>query len=352
MTSMSKRISVFLFFCFMMQALSFGTAVHASELQPDLVSNGGFESAKSGAGKWEAGVEPVGWGLWLASGTGKASVTKDVYHTGTQAVQLEHLALSRTGLSQDVPITGGQTYKLSVWVKTKDVNSGIGVFVRTQFFKSIKGLDGKTQDEKIGAGPSTEELTGTQDWMKREVILSAPEEAKYIRLEPFFETGTGTVWFDDISLVKWNSVTGLALDQTNVTLEKMQTAVLTAKVTPENVSGLSLQWRVDNKDVVQVEAQGPRAVLTGLKPGKAIVTVMTEDGTFAATSEITVKEASIPGDLTNDGKITVGDLAMAAAHFGKDTNSPDWETVKAADVNGDHKIDRIDLMWFTERIFP
>ncbi|SEG15071.1 Ig-like domain-containing protein [Paenibacillus sp. UNC499MF] len=352
MTSMSRRISVILFFCFMMQALSFVTAVHASEPQPDLVSNGGFESVKSGAGKWAAGAEPVGWGLWLASGTGKASVTGDVYHTGTQAVQLEHLALSRTGLSQDVPIAGGQTYKLSVWVKTKDVNSGIGVFVRTQFFKSIKGFDGKTLDEKIGSGPSTEELTGTQDWMKREVIINSPEDAKYIRLEPFFETGTGTVWFDDISLVKWNSVTGLALDQTSVTMDTKQTAVLTAKVTPENVSGLSLQWRVDNKDAVQVEAQGSLAVLTALKPGKAIVTVMTEDGTFAATSEITVKEAGIQGDLTNDGKITVGDLAMAAAHFGKDTSSPDWETVKAADVNGDHKIDRSDLMWFAERIFP
>lgn len=36
----------------------------------------------------------------------------------------------------------------------------------------------------------------------------------------------------------------------------------------------------------------------------------------------------IPGDLTNDMKVTIGDLAIVAANYGKDTNSPDWEQAK------------------------
>ncbi|MBP1965362.1 polysaccharide lyase family 8 super-sandwich domain-containing protein [Paenibacillus aceris] len=51
----------------------------------------------------------------------------------------------------------------------------------------------------------------------------------------------------------------------------------------------------------------------------------------------------IPGDLNNDMKVTIGDLAIVAVHYGKDASSPDWQQVKKADVNGDNKIDISDL---------
>ncbi|MCM3340570.1 DUF4855 domain-containing protein [Paenibacillus sp. MER TA 81-3] len=58
------------------------------------------------------------------------------------------------------------------------------------------------------------------------------------------------------------------------------------------------------------------------------------------TIQITVK---IPGDYNGDGKVTVGDLGIVAAHYGKTKQSPDWEEVKHMDVNRDGKIDIQDL---------
>ncbi|WP_422657750.1 fibronectin type III domain-containing protein [Paenibacillus sp. EC2-1] len=51
----------------------------------------------------------------------------------------------------------------------------------------------------------------------------------------------------------------------------------------------------------------------------------------------------IPGDVNNDGKVSIGDLAMIAAHYGKTSDSTDWQQIKHLDVNGDGKIDIVDL---------
>ncbi|WP_312886638.1 glycoside hydrolase family 3 C-terminal domain-containing protein [Paenibacillus foliorum] len=49
------------------------------------------------------------------------------------------------------------------------------------------------------------------------------------------------------------------------------------------------------------------------------------------------------GDLNGDGKVTIGDLAIVAAAYGKTSSSPDWALAKLADVNNDGKVDIIDL---------
>lgn len=64
----------------------------------------------------------------------------------------------------------------------------------------------------------------------------------------------------------------------------------------------------------------------------------------AELSSLTIQvNANLPGDINQDNKVTVGDLAIVAANYGKDTSSPDWEQVKHADLNGDGKIDIEDL---------
>jgi len=48
-------------------------------------------------------------------------------------------------------------------------------------------------------------------------------------------------------------------------------------------------------------------------------------------------------DLNGDGKVSIGDLGIVAAQYGKDSSSPDWQQVKRADINDDGKIDIADL---------
>ncbi|MBP1992456.1 fibronectin type III domain-containing protein [Paenibacillus eucommiae] len=71
----------------------------------------------------------------------------------------------------------------------------------------------------------------------------------------------------------------------------------------------------------------------------------------AALSSINVQVISgFPGDVNHDNKVTIGDLAIVAANYGKDTSSPDWEQIKQADLNGDGKIDIEDLVIIARKI--
>ncbi|TYP76771.1 endo-1,4-beta-xylanase [Paenibacillus methanolicus] len=49
------------------------------------------------------------------------------------------------------------------------------------------------------------------------------------------------------------------------------------------------------------------------------------------------------GDLNNDGRYSIGDLAMAASAYGKKAADPDWSQYSKMDLNHDGMIDVIDL---------
>ncbi len=295
MKALYKRISVVLVFCMTLNLLpvfpTWSTSMaKASDTGDNLVPNGGFELVGlTGNPSWVDGIEPQGWGAWLAKGQGRLSVSDAVYYSGAYSVQIEHLSADdRTGLSLDVPITGGDTYEFSARIKTADVVSSGGVFVRTNFYKSIAGLDGSTRNEKVGDGPSTAKLDGTNDWTLKEAVLSAPAEAKYVRIEPFFETGSGTVWFDDVMLKPRKGITGLSLEPKMLSLEKGETAALTTVYMPENTSDQPVVWSSSDSAIVLVED----GTVTALDFGTAVITVSTPDGLVSAQSYVTVESAA------------------------------------------------------------
>ncbi len=72
----------------------------------------------------------------------------------------------------------------------------------------------------------------------------------------------------------------------------------------------------------------------------------------AALSSVNIQITvdGIYGDLNHDNKVTIGDLAILAVNYGKNTSSPDWEQVKRADLNGDGKIDIEDMALLAKKI--
>lgn len=90
----------------------------------------------------------------------------------------------------------------------------------------------------------------------------------------------------------------------------------------------------------------------------AAAEVIIADGTGEETAaapastviRVTVNAPGIPGDVNGDGNVSIGDLAMIAAHYGKHHESPDWDLVKHADVNNDNKIDIADLVFVAKLI--
>lgn len=58
---------------------------------------------------------------------------------------------------------------------------------------------------------------------------------------------------------------------------------------------------------------------------------------------ITAAPTGLEGDVNGDDRVSIGDLALIAANYGKDENSPDWAQVKLLDVKADGVIDLLDL---------
>ncbi|WP_162848459.1 discoidin domain-containing protein [Paenibacillus nanensis] len=79
------------------------------------------------------------------------------------------------------------------------------------------------------------------------------------------------------------------------------------------------------------------------------ITLAGRDGSeFAAEpAEISVTlTAANPGltlDINGDGRVSIGDLAIAASYYGASAASPNWQEAKRANVNGDEQIDIADL---------
>ncbi|WP_310190276.1 discoidin domain-containing protein [Bacillus sp. 3255] len=76
--------------------------------------------------------------------------------------------------------------------------------------------------------------------------------------------------------------------------------------------------------------------------------------TKAQTSSVGVSITTLPpgilGDVNHDNKISIGDLGIVAANYGKTSSSPDWEQIKQADVTGDGKIDIEDLAFVARKM--
>ncbi|RIX52389.1 hypothetical protein D3P08_12975 [Paenibacillus nanensis] len=82
-----------------------------------------------------------------------------------------------------------------------------------------------------------------------------------------------------------------------------------------------------------------------------ISTGLGEESTPALVSSLVeITPAVSSGDLNGDDRVSIGDLAMIAAHYGKTDQSPDWNEAKIADVNRDGQVDLADLVFVARKM--
>ncbi|RIX52390.1 hypothetical protein D3P08_12980 [Paenibacillus nanensis] len=78
------------------------------------------------------------------------------------------------------------------------------------------------------------------------------------------------------------------------------------------------------------------------------------DGAEEKAAASTVTISIVPGepnpDVNGDNRVSIGDLAIVAANYGKSEQDADWNSVKHADVNMDGKIDLSDLAAIAQSI--
>ena len=83
-------------------------------------------------------------------------------------------------------------------------------------------------------------------------------------------------------------VTGVTLNKTSEEIEIGKTVTLTANVLPSNATNKNITWKSSDEAIAKVQ----NGTVTGVKEGKATITVTTEDGNYKATCEITVKKTT------------------------------------------------------------
>ncbi|MDO4413488.1 MAG: S-layer homology domain-containing protein [Erysipelotrichaceae bacterium] len=81
------------------------------------------------------------------------------------------------------------------------------------------------------------------------------------------------------------AVTGVSLDRTEAEMLVNEETVLAAAVQPEDAENKNVIWTSSDEEYVTVDESGK---VTALKPGKAVITVTTEEGGYKAECEVRV----------------------------------------------------------------
>ncbi|RUT36514.1 hypothetical protein EJP77_05965 [Paenibacillus zeisoli] len=175
-------------------------------------------------------------------------------------------------------------------------------------------------------------------------------------------TGTIAVTGAKLGVAPEGTVIQAAVDSKSISVGDQEQPVvdktaLTAAITHAQslydaavVGTLPGQYPQQAKDALGAAISAAKAV-----QGKGSATQSEVDSATAALGSATdtfkaavIKEVS--ADLNKDGSINVGDLAIVAYHYGKDSTGTDWAAVKIADMNSDNKIDITDLAYIASKI--
>ncbi|MFX3635373.1 MAG: endo-alpha-N-acetylgalactosaminidase family protein [Candidatus Pristimantibacillus sp.] len=394
-----------------------------------------------------------------------------------------HTVWSPAHLPESITLNLGGSYSVNQLNYSPRTAGTNGIITKYNLYASTDGVNFSLVTNGTWSGDS-----------KLKTVRFSATTATHIRLEATAGVGNFAAAaeinvyraLDDSELT---AVTGVQLDKTAVTLKAGETAELIATVNPENALNKNVTWSSSNEAVVSVVVQDDHVIVSGLTAGTSDITVTTAEGSFTATSRITVEEADgellpltklsapsqvvseaaftvklglnhvqgiyaqdievqydqnvmdftdasslipgvkivesvsspagklrflivsegaangitgnaevlelhfkakkvtepvtgmirvtkadianaqgvetaaafstlsielissgIPGDMNNDGKVSIGDLAIIAAHYGKSQSSPDWQQVKKADIDGDGEIGLSDLAVVARKI--
>lgn len=108
---------------------------------------------------------------------------------------------------------------------------------------------------------------------------------------------------------------------------------------------IELAWIAKETNVEITGTIGVTEALAGHEDGSESTMVLASHSV-----KVTPSDVSANPDVNGDNKISIGDLSMVAAHYGKTKDSPDWNVAKRADITGDGKVDISDLAEIARQI--
>lgn len=147
------------------------------------LTNAGFESA----------TPHEAWTLHVYGAEPYVMLDGQVTHSGRQSLSVSADEPSDVAFGQELQLKPGCWYRLTGWVRTKDLDPRGAPTCGTFQVQQPGGT---------GIIASGRNHSGTQDWVREEVYFTPPSDGR-TRIAVFFVgygKGTGTAWFDDLSL--------------------------------------------------------------------------------------------------------------------------------------------------------
>ncbi|THF84678.1 Ig-like domain-containing protein [Cohnella fermenti] len=237
--------------------------------------NGGFEAVTSGsADKW-TDRSADGWTnvTFFDQSVPTVTVDETIAHTGSRSLRISASPQGKATVSQmTTTVSGGEVYRIGGWIKTSGVTNR--AFLRTMF----------TDAGGVSSSFLTASVTGTRDWTYVEHDVTAPANAVKLEVSAYYDTGAGTAWFDDLQLRRWIPVEGLQVSPDIVALSPGETAALQTTALPALASNSAVRWSSSNSGIATV-ADG---IVTAVAAGKAVVTAVSDEGSFAARTVVAV----------------------------------------------------------------
>lgn len=239
--------------------------------------NAGFEETKAAASGWDQ-LGAASWSVWKPTGNPVISISEEASRTGKYGLKITASQNARAAVSQDAPVKGGKTYQLSTWIKTDNIVSGQGARMRVTTF------EGKQQLDLLYSS----RLTGTHDWSQIKMDVKLPVNVDSIRVQLFFETGTGTAMFDEVSLQLIDPATSIEIENKEVTILENETAEINVRLEPADASS-TISWFSTDESVAKVD----NGRVTGVRAGEAVIMAMTDNGLSASSTVKVLKNYAI-----------------------------------------------------------
>ena len=202
---------------------------------------------------------------------------------------------------------------------------------------SMELLEGESQTLTAVVSPSNADNQKVI-WMSSNSSVASVAEGKVTALKP--GKATITVKTDDGGKTATCEVTvnakvypveSVSLDRTSAELTEGDEITLAATVNPDNATNKGVSWKSSDPSVASVS----EGKVTALKPGKATITVKTDDGGRTATCEVTVNAKVYPVESVSldrtSAELTEGDEITLAATVNPDNATNKGVSWKSSD---------------------
>lgn len=222
----------------------------------NLVENGDFIQTEDGTSPW-TGSKAKGWSVWVDQKNSSGDASTRVIEAKDGAVTISSSEKLRAVVHRMVPIEAKKKYKLRFKIKT---NNKVGI-------AKVRIIEESGKDKQLWNSATT---SGTKDWQTIEADYSPTLEVDKIKLELFYETGTGTVSFKDIELVEVEKQPSNPSQTDNKTLEEKIDLPLGKK---HVFAVQDYTYKIENPDLASVK----NGILEPLKEGTTNI-IVSKDG--------------------------------------------------------------------------